>query len=131
MLFLCIFLPKNKKSVSFDLNDYAGLKNALKTKRTVPTAETVLEKQMKLEAGSEALQQIAQSQEGLVDHVDIVDDGACTGEDAGNSVEHLTDIQEAVVSVAGTTVQIDHFLFADGGIVCRQFHSRHGDFPFY
>ena len=131
MLFLCIFLPKNKKSVSFDLNDYAGLKNALKTKRTVPAAETVLEKQMKLEAGSEALQQIAQSQEGLVDHVDIVDDGACTGEDAGNGVEHLTDIQEAVVSVAGTTVQIDHFLFADGGIVCRQFHSRHGDFPFY
>ena len=131
MLFLCIFLPKNKKSVSFDLNDYAGLKNALKTKRTVPTTETVLEKQMKIEAGSEALQQIAQSQEGLVDHVDIVDDGACTGEDAGNGVEHLTDIQEAVVSVAGTTVQIDHFLFADGGIVCRQFHSRHGDFPFY
>ena len=131
MLFLCIFLPKNKKSVSFDLNDYAGLKNALKTKRTVPTAETVLEKQMKLETGSEALQQIAQSQEGLVDHVDIVDDGACTGEDAGDGVEHLTDIQEAVVSVAGTTVQIDHFLFADGGIVCRQFHSRHGDFPFY
>ena len=68
---------------------------------------------------------------GLVDHVDIVDDGACTGEDAGNGVEHLTDIQEAVVSVAGTTVQIDHFLFADGGIVCGQFHSRHGDFPFY
>ena len=131
MLFLCIFLPKNKKSVSFDLNDYDGLKNALKTKRTVPTTETVLEKQMKIEAGSEALQQIAQSQEGLVDHVDIVDDGACTGEDAGNGVEHLTDIQEAVVSVAGTTVQIDHFLFADGGIVCGQFHSRHGDFPFY
>ena len=48
---------------------------------------------MKIEAGSEALQQIAQSQEGLVDHVDIVDDGACTGEDAGNGVEHLTDIQ--------------------------------------
>ena len=86
---------------------------------------------MKIEAGSEALQQIAQSQEGLVDHVDIVDDGACTGEDAGDGVEHLTDIQEAVVSVVGTTVQIDHFLFADGGIVCRQFHSRHGDFPFY
>jgi len=64
--------------------------NALKTKRTVPTTETVLEKQMKIEAGSEALQQIAQSQEGLVDHVDIVDDGACTGEDAGNGVEHLT-----------------------------------------
>ena len=39
---------------------------------------------MKIEAGSEALQQIAQSQEGLVDHVDIVDDGACTGEDAGD-----------------------------------------------
>ena len=36
---------------------------------------------MKIEAGSEALQQIAQSQEGLVDHVDIVDDGACTGEE--------------------------------------------------
>ena len=86
---------------------------------------------MKIEAGSEALQQIAQSQEGLVDHVDIVDDGACTGEDTGNGVEHLTDIQEAVVSVAGTTVEIDHFLFADVGIVCRQFHSRHGDFPFY
>ena len=86
---------------------------------------------MKIEAGSEALQQIAQSQEGLLDLVDIVDDGACTGEDAGNGVEHLTDIQEAVVSVAGTTVQIDHFLFADGGIVCGQFHSRHGDFPFY
>ena len=107
------------------------LKEWMKTKRTVPTTETVLEKQMKIEAGSEALQQIAQSQEGLVDHVDIVDDGACTGEDAGNGVEHLTDIQEAVVSVAGTTVQIDHFLFADGGIVCGQFHSRHGDFPFY
>lgn len=61
---------------------------------------------MKIEAGSEALQQIAQSQEGLVDHVDIVDDGACTGEDAGNGVEHLTDIQEAVVSVAGTTIQM-------------------------
>ena len=76
---------------------------------------------MKIEAGSEALQQIAQSQEGLVDHVDIVDDGACTGEDAGNGVEHLTDIQEAVVSVAGTTVQIDHFLFADGGIVAGSF----------
>ena len=65
------------------------------------------------------------------DNIDVVDNGACTGEDAGNGVEHLTDIQEAVVSVAGTTVQIDHFLFADGGIVCGQFHSRHGDFPFY
>ena len=85
---------------------------------------------MKIEAGSEALQQIAQSQEGLVDHVDIVDDGACTGEDAGNGVEHLTDIQEAVVSVAGTTVQIDHFLFVHDGVISRQFHNRHGDLPF-
>jgi hypothetical protein len=24
MLFLCIFLPKNKKIVSFDVNDYVG-----------------------------------------------------------------------------------------------------------
>ena len=24
ILFLCIFLPKNKKIVSFDVNDYAG-----------------------------------------------------------------------------------------------------------
>ena len=85
---------------------------------------------MKIEAGSEALQQIAQSQEGLVDHVDIVDDGACTGEDAGNGVEHLTDIQEAVVSVAGTTVQIDHFLFVDDGVLSRQFHNRHGGSSF-
>lgn len=49
---------------------------------------------------SEALQQIAQGQEGLIDHVDVVDDGACTREDAGDGVEHLAHIQEVVVQVA-------------------------------
>ena len=89
---------------------------------------------MKIEAGSEALQQIAQSQEGLVDHVDIVDDGACTGEDAGNGVEHLTDIQEAVVSVAGHALDLkqDVLLLGHFGLLrcCRappqdvSYHTR-------
>ena len=65
---------------------------------------------------SEALQQVAQGQEGLIDHVDVVDDGACTREDAGDGVEHLAHIQEVVVQVAGTAVQIDHFLFVDDGM---------------
>ena len=80
---------------------------------------------------AEAAQQAVQRYKGLVDDVNIVDDGACTGEDAGNVVEHLANVQEGLISVAGAAVQIDHFLFADGGIVCGQFHSRHGDFPFY
>ena len=80
---------------------------------------------MKIEAGSEALQQIAQSQEGLVDHVDIVDDGACTGEDAGNVVEHLADVQEGLISVAGAAVQIGHLVFVDHGIAGGQFHFGH------
>ena len=82
---------------------------------------------MKIEAGSEALQQIAQSQEGLVDHVDIVDDGACTGEDAGQLVKDLTHVQECLVSVAvgngGTAVQIGHLVFVDHGIAGGQFIS--------
>ena len=92
---------------------------------------TVLENYRKRGMRSEALQQVAQGQEGLIDHVNVIDDGACAGEDTGNGVEHLTNIQEVVVQLTGTAVQINHFLFADHGIGCRQFHSRHGDFPFY
>ena len=91
---------------------------------------TVLENYRKRGMRSEALQQVAQGQEGLIDHVDVVDDGACTREDAGDGVEHLAHIQEVVVQVAGTAVQIDHFLFVDDGVISRQFHNRHGDLPF-
>ena len=79
---------------------------------------------------AEAAQQAVQRYKGLVNDVDVVDDGACTGEDAGDVVEHLTHIQEVVVQVAGTAVQIDHFLFIDDGVISRQFHNRHGDLPF-
>ena len=65
---------------------------------------TVLENYRKRGMRSEALQQVAQGQEGLIDHVDVVDDGACTGEDAGNVVEHLADVQEGLISVAGLSL---------------------------
>ena len=91
---------------------------------------TVLENYRKRGMRSEALQQVAQGQEGLIDHVDVVDDGACTRKDAGDGVEHLAHIQEVVVQVAGTAVQIDHFLFIDDGVISRQFHNRHGGSSF-
>ena len=111
-----------------------GSRKAAGNKKEPPPAGDSSQRMLMKRAGlglCEALQQIVQAQEGLIDHVDVVDDGACTGEDAGDVVEHLTNIQEVVVSVAGTTVQIDHFLFADGGIVCGQFHSRHNSIPFH
>lgn len=59
---------------------------------------------------AEAAQQAVQRYKGLVDDVNVVDDGACTGEDAGNVVEHLADVQEGLISVAGAAVQIGHLL---------------------
>lgn len=50
---------------------------------------------------AEAAQQAVQRYKGLVNDVDVVDDGACTGEDAGDVVEHLTNVQEGLISVAG------------------------------
>ena len=48
----------------------------------------------------ETAQQIVQLNDGLVDHIDVVDNGACTGEDAGQLVKDLTHVQECLVSVA-------------------------------
>ena len=82
---------------------------------------------------AEAAQQAVQRYKGLVDHVDVVDDGACTGEDAGDVVEHFTNVQEGLISVAGTAVQIGHFLGFDGRIAGGHFHGRssHGKIPFF
>ena len=63
------------------------------------------------------------------DNIDVVDNGACTGEDAGQLVKDLTHIQECLVSVAvgngGTAVQIGHLVFVDHGIAGGQFHFGH------
>ncbi len=82
---------------------------------------------------AEAAQQAVQRYKGLVDDVNVVDDGACTGEDAGNVVEHLADVQEGLISVAGAAVQIGHLLGFDGGIAGGHFHGRssHGKIPFF
>ena len=52
---------------------------------------------------AKAGQQAVQRDKGLVDDVDVVDDGACTGEDAGDVVEHLTNVQEGLISVGLAT----------------------------
>ena len=58
-------------------------------------------------------------------NIDVVDNGACTGEDAGQLVKDLTHVQECLVSVAvgngGTAVQIGHLVFVDHGIAGGQF----------
>ena len=63
------------------------------------------------------------------DNIDVVDNGACTGEDAGQLVKDLTHVQECLVSVAvgngGTAVQIGHLVFVDHGIAGGQFHFGH------
>ena len=77
----------------------------------------------------ETAQQIVQLNDGLVDHIDVVDNGACTGEDAGQLVKDLTHVQECLVSVAvgngGTAVQLGHLVFVDHGIAGGQFHFGH------
>ena len=75
--------------------------------------------------------QLVQLDERGVDHVDVVDDRTCAGEDAGDVVEHLANIQEGVVGIADAAVQIDQFLFFNSGVGCRHFHGRHNDFPFH
>ena len=96
-----------------------GSRTAAGNKKEPPPAGDSSQRMLMKRAGlglCEALQQIVQAQEGLIDHVDVVDDGACAGEDAGDVVEHLTNIQEVVVSVAGTTVQVDHFFFINDSV---------------
>ena len=82
---------------------------------------------------AEAAQQAVQRYKGLVDDVDVVDDGACTGEDAGDVVEHLADVQEGLVGVVGTAFQIGHLLGLDSGVAGGHFHGRssHGKIPFF
>ena len=82
---------------------------------------------------AKAGQQAVQRDKGLVDDVDVVDDGACTGEDAGDVVEHLANVQEGLVGAACTAVQIGHLLGVDHGVAGGQFHGRssHGKIPFF
>ena len=82
---------------------------------------------------AKAAQQAVQRYKGLVDDVNVVDDGTCTGEDAGDVVEHLADVQKGLISVVGAAVQIGHLLGVDSGVAGGQFHGRssHGKIPFF